>query len=244
MTEFFVEQEQYLTHVPDNLKDVAVLTEPLTIAEKGLAQAWAAQQRLPWVRHYDREKPTGKGLNAVILGAGPIGILGAMTMKAAGFETYVYNRSPAPNPKSDIIESIGAKYISSQDTPLEDLPKVVGSVDLIYEAVGISAVAFDALSILGVNGVYIFTGIPAPGARIPIDANQLMRDVVLGNQAIIGTVNADDASFKAAISDLAYFKQHWPKAIEAVITKRFPVDDCRELLLGRATGIKNVISFT
>ncbi|MEO1827005.1 MAG: glucose 1-dehydrogenase [Roseibacillus sp.] len=243
MTESFVEKEQYLTHVPDNLKDVAVLTEPLTIAEKGLAQAWAAQQRLPWVRHYDREKPTGKGLNAVILGAGPIGILGAMTMKAAGFETYVYNRSPAPNPKSDIIESIGAKYISSQDTPLEDLPKVVGSVDLIYEAVGISAVAFDALSILGVNGVYIFTGIPAPGARIPIDANQLMRDVVLGNQAIIGTVNADDASFKAAISDLAYFKQHWPEAIDAVITKRFPVDDCRELLLGRATGIKNVISF-
>ena len=119
----------------------------------------------------------------------------------------------------------------------------MGSVDLIYEAVGISPVAFDALSILGVNGVYIFTGIPAPGDPIPVDANQMMRDVVLKNQAIIGTVNADDASFKAAISDLSYFKQHWPEAIEAVITKRFPMDDCRELLLDRATGIKNVISF-
>ena len=243
MTESFVEQEQYLTHVPATLKNVAVLMEPLTIAEKGLAQAWATQKRLPWVRNYDGSRPTGKGLNAVILGAGPIGILGAMTMKAAGFETYVYNRSPAPNPKSEIIESIGAKYISSRDVPYEKLPSMIGSIDLIYEAIGISRVAFDALSILGVNGVYIFTGIPAPGAAIPVDANQMMRDIVLGNQAIIGTVNADDASFKAAISDLAYFKQHWPDAIDAVITRRYQIEDCRELLLDRATGIKNVISF-
>ncbi len=243
MTESFVERERFLTHVPPELRNLAVLMEPLTIAEKGLAQAWDAQSRLPWVRHHTNGKPTGKGLNAVILGAGPIGILGAMTMKAAGFETYVYNRSPLPNPKAEIVEAIGATYISSNDVAFRDLPDLVGSIDLIYEAIGISSVAFEVLSILGVNGVYIFTGIPAPGDSIPVDANQLMRSVVLGNQAVIGTVNADDASFKAAIKDLAYFKKHWPEAIEAVITKRYAIDSCRELLLDRATGIKNVISF-
>jgi threonine dehydrogenase-like Zn-dependent dehydrogenase len=243
MTESFVERERFLTHVPPELRNLAVLMEPLTIAEKGLAQAWDAQSRLPWVRHHANGKPTGKGLNAVILGAGPIGILGAMTMKAAGFETYVYNRSPLPNPKAEIVEAIGAKYISSNDVAFRDLPGLIGSIDLVYEAIGISSVAFDVLSILGVNGVYIFTGIPAPGDSIPVDANQLMRNVVLGNQAVIGTVNADDASFKAAIKDLAYFKKHWPEAIEAVITKRYAIDSCRELLLDRATGIKNVISF-
>jgi len=243
MTESFVERERFLTYIPPDLKDLAVLMEPLTIAEKGLAQAWATQKRLPWVRHYENGKPTGKGLNAVVLGAGPIGILGAMTMRAAGFETYVYNRSPAPNPKAEIVEAIGAKYISSKDVAVSDLPGEVGSIDLVYEAVGISSVAFDVLGVLGVNGVYIFTGIPAPGDPIQVDADQLMRNIVLGNQSVIGTVNADDASFKAAIRDLAYFRKHWPEAIDAVITRRYSIESCRELLLERATGIKNVISF-
>jgi threonine dehydrogenase-like Zn-dependent dehydrogenase len=243
MTESFVERERFLTCVPPELRDVAVLMEPLTIAEKGLTQAWAVQKRLPWIRHEENGKPTGKGLNALVLGAGPIGILGAMKMKAAGFNTYVYSRSKAPNPKSEIVESIGVKYISALEVPVQELPNIVGSIDLVYEGLGVSGVAFSVLSVLGLNGVYIYTGIPAPDDPIPIDANNLMRNIVLKNQAIVGTVNADDASFKAAIEDLAYFKKHWPEAIEAVISKRYALDSCRELLLDRATGIKNVISF-
>lgn len=243
MTESFVERERFLTYVPPELRDVAVLMEPLTIAEKGLAQAWAVQKRLPWVLEEEDGKPTGKGLNALVLGAGPIGILGAMKMKAAGFETFVYSRSKAPNPKANILESIGVKYISSLEVPVQELTRIVGSIDLVYEAIGVSSVAFNVLSVLGLNGVYIYTGIPAPGDHIPIDADNLMRNIVLKNQAVVGTVNADDASFKEAIKDLAYFKKHWPAAIEAVITKRFDINSSRELLLERATGIKNVISF-
>jgi hypothetical protein len=104
-------------------------------------------------------------------------------------------------------------------------------------------VAFDVLSVLGLNGVYIFTGIPAPHEPIPIDADNLMRNIVLKNQAIVGTVNADDAAFRAAIEDLGYFKKHWPEAIEAVITRRYSIESCRDLLLEKAQGIKNVISF-
>ena len=243
MTESYVEQERFLTYVPPELRDVAVLVEPLTIAEKGLAQAWKVQSRLPWVLHEEDGRPTGRGLNAVVLGAGPIGILGAMKMKAAGFNTYVYSRSKAPNPKAEIVESIGVQYISSLEVPVEELPALVGSIDLVYEGIGVSRVAFDVLQVLGLNGVYVYTGIPAPGDPIAIDADNLMRNIVLKNQAIVGTVNADDAAFRAAIEDLAYFKKHWPEAIDAVITKRFPVDACRELLLDKATGIKNVISF-
>ena len=188
MTESWVERERFLTYVPPELKDVAVLMEPLTIAEKGLAQAWDVQSRLPWVLEKEDGKPTGKGLNALILGAGPIGILGAMKMKAAGFSTYVYSRSKAPNPKADIVESIGVKYISSLEVPVEELPSIIGSIDLVYEAIGVSSVAFDVLQVLGLNGVYIFTGIPAPGDPIPVDANQLMRNIVLQNQAIVSMI--------------------------------------------------------
>jgi len=70
-----------------------------------------------------------------------------------------------------------------------------------------------------------------------------MRNVVLKNQVIIGTVNADQGSFVAAIKDLGIFIERWPEAIRAVITKRYGIADSRSLLLDKATGIKNVISF-
>lgn len=243
MTESFVERERYLTYIPDELRHVAVLMEPLTIAEKGIKQAFAVQSRLPWVHEYRDGEPTGKGLNAVVLGAGPIGILGAMKLKALGFDTYVYSRSKAPNPKADIVESIGVKYISSLESSPDDLRNIVGSIDLVYEAIGVSQVAFEVLMELGLNGVFVFTGIPAPGRHIEIDGDNLMRNIVLQNQAIVGTVNADEASFKSAIKSLGYFVEHWPEPINAVITKHYPIMACRELLLDKATGIKNVISF-
>ena len=65
-----------------------------------------------------------------------------------------------------------------------------------------------------------------------------MRDLVLKNQVIIGTVNADRAAFESAIRDLGEFKRRWPDALRRVITGRHPLESYRELLLGKATGIK------
>jgi threonine dehydrogenase-like Zn-dependent dehydrogenase len=97
------------------------------------------------------------------------------------------------------------------------------------------------LKVLGLNGVFVFTGIPPHKPAIPIEADSLMRQVVLMNQAIIGTVNADRPAFQNAIRDLAIFKQRWPDALRKVITGRHPLESYRELLLGKATGIKNVV---
>jgi len=244
MTEYYAEHEKFLNRVPPNLRDVAVLVEPLTIAEKAMAQVWPTQSRLPWVKHRDANgQPTGQGLNAVVLGAGPVGILGAMKLKAEGFNTFVYSRSKAPNPKSELVESFGVPYISALETPLEGLSERVGNIDLVYEAVGVSSISYKVLSILGLNGIYVFTGIPAPKPAIEVDADLIMRNVVLKNQVIIGTVNADQGSFVAAIKDLGIFIERWPEAIRAVITKRYGIADSRSLLLDKATGIKNVISF-
>jgi hypothetical protein len=92
------------------------------------------------------------------------------------------------------------------------------------------------------NGVFVFTGIPPHKPAIPIEADSLMRQVVLMNQAIIGTVNADRPAFENAIRDLGIFKKRWPEALRKVITGRHPLENYRELLLGKATGIKNVIT--
>ena len=243
MTEFYVDDEKYFTHVPENLRELAVMAEPLTIAEKGLAQAYAVQQRLPWACT-EQGKPKGHGLRAVVLGAGPIGILGAMKCVVEGFDTYVYSRSKAPNPKAALVEQVGAKYFSKYDMSPQELAEEVGNIDLVYEAVGGSEVAFDVLQVLGTNGIFVFTGIPAPETRLEIDSDILMRRIVLENLAIVGTVNADRQAFEDAIADLAEFKKRWPETIKGVISGRFSVDDHEELLVGKSQGIKNVIAFS
>ena len=239
MTELFVEEERHLNIIPKELKDVAVLVEPLTVAEKALAQIWQVQGRLPWM---NGSPEPGHGRTAVVLGAGPIGILGAMALIVNGFKTYVYSRSAEPNPKADLVNSIGAKYVSAQQVPVKEFAKTVGHVDLVYEALGVADITFDVLKILGLNGVFVFTGIPRHKPAIPVEADNLMRDMVLKNQIIVGTVNADRPAFESAIRDLGVFKKRWPKAIASVISGRFPIDAYRELLLGKATGIKNVIT--
>ena len=194
--------------------------------------------------HHNRDfKGRGHGRTAVVLGAGPIGLLGAMKLLVEGFRVFVYSRSPKPNFKAGIADAIGAPYISAKETSVDELGRQVGQIDLVYEAVGEGEVSWDLMRVLGINGVYIFTGIPAMKEPIPVYADNLMRNIVLKNQAIVGTVNASPQAFIDAIRDLGEFKHRWPKEIAALITGRHSIDAYRELLLGKAQGIKNVIEF-
>ena len=242
MTEFYVDEEKFLNPVPHDLREVGVLVEPLTVAEKGLEQVWHVQSRLPWLQKKAPKDARGTGLKAVVLGAGPIGILGAMALVRHGFETYVYSRSKKPNAKAELVESFGAKYISSESVGVDDLAEQVGNIDLVYEAVGLSKISYEVMRVLGMNGVYVFTGIPAPRSPIPVEADNIMRNMVLKNQAVVGTVNADKKAFEDAISDLGIFMKRWPKALKSLITGRYKIDNYKELLLGDKSGIKNVIA--
>lgn len=243
MTEYVVDDASYMNVVPRELRDVAVLVEPLTIAEKALEQLAQVQLRLPWVVSKEPGAPIGAGHKAVVLGAGPVGLLGAMALLVNGFETYVYSRSRKPNDKADLVESLGAKYVASEEVDGNGLAKAVGNIDLVYEAVGASQISFEVMKVLGTNGVFIFTGVPGRKAPIQVDTDLLMRNLVLKNQVVFGTVNAGKQTFQHAIRDLGTFVERFPKAVSALITGRFPVEAHRELLLGRATGIKNVIQF-
>ena len=97
---------------------------------------------------------------------------------------------------------------------------------------------------LGVNGVFIFTGVPGRKGPIEIDTDLIMRNLVLKNQLVYGTVNAGRDAFEAAVADLAEFQRRWPEPLGGLITGRHPPEDCAELLLGPRTGIKPVVSST
>lgn len=196
---------------------------------------WDIQERLPW------GKAKAGSHRAVVLGAGPVGLLGAMALVKAGFDTAVYAREPAPNSKSCVVEMIGAKYFSAQTHSLEALAGAVGNIDLVYEATGASKLAFDMVQYLGMNGIFIFTGVPGRKGPVQIDTDLMMRNLVLKNQVIFGTVNAGRGTFEDAIRDLTAFNTRWPDAVKSVISGRFQMEDHHDLLVGKATGIKNVI---
>ena len=241
MAQFVVDDEKFMNLVPHELSEIAVLVEPLTIAEKGLAQVWNIQQRLPWGCPIIPGKAQAHCHKAVVLGAGPVGLLGAMALVNAGFATYVYAREAAPNAKSAVLEMIGAQYRSTQTHSLEQLAAEIGNIGLVYEATGASRLAFDMMQFLGTNGIFIFTGVPGRKGPVQVDTDLIMRNLVLKNQVLFGTVNAGRDTFEAAIHDLQTFSNAWPEAVQSLITGRFQMTDHRELLLGKPTGIKNVI---
>ena len=241
MAQFIVDDEKFMNPVPADMRDVAVLVEPLTIAEKGLAEVWNIQQRLPWGCPIVPGKAQAHCHKAVVLGAGPVGLLGAMALVNADFDTYVYAREPAPNPKAAVLELIGAKYQSAETQSLEAFAADVGNIDLVYEATGASRLAFDMIQHLGINGIFIFTGVPGRKAPVQVDTDLMMRNLVLKNQVVFGTVNAGRETFEASIRDLQIFKNSWPQAVKSLITGRFPMEAHRDLLVGKPAGIKNVI---
>jgi threonine dehydrogenase-like Zn-dependent dehydrogenase len=233
MTELVVEQECYLNPVPRALRDVAVLVEPLTIAEKAITQLKQIQQRLPWQE---------KNSRALVLGGGPVGLLGAMKLVLEGCDTTLYSRTPASSDLEKLVASFGAKFVHAETTSVADLAHQIGSIDIVYEAVGASSLAFEVLPHLGTNGVFIFTGVPGRKGPVSIDTDTIMRDAVLKNQLIFGTVNASTESFADAIADIGSFQEKWPTALPSLITRRWPLDQAAEPLAGKSGGIKNVIA--
>jgi threonine dehydrogenase-like Zn-dependent dehydrogenase len=242
MTERVVDDERFMYVVPAHLREVGVLVEPLTIAEKALIQVWDIQERLPWTAA-GVPPGSGHGEKAVVLGAGPVGLLGTLALLVRGFETWVYSLEAADDPKARWVESVGAHFVPAKTTPLAQLASAIGNVDLIYEATGTAAVAFHALTVLGVNGVFVFTGVPGGDSPIELDAAELMRDLVLENQLVFGTVNAGPDAFQAATDDLARLHARWPEQLRALITRRLPPQAAPALLTSPAAGIKAVVSF-
>ena len=241
MAEYVVDDAKYMNLVPPELRDVAVLVEPLTIAAKALFQTTKILQRFPWFDPDELRKPHARTYRAVVLGAGAVGLLGALALRNFGFDTYVYDRAPAPNPKSQLVDSIDATYVSEHDA--KDFAHLVEHTDLVYEAAGASQLAFRAMRVLGPNSIFIFTGVPALRGPSDVDTDAIMRNAVLKNQVILGTVNADKDGFESAIRALDAINRRWPAAAPALITGRYPLDAFRDLLLGQAGGIKNVLAF-
>jgi glucose 1-dehydrogenase len=231
LVEEAVEDARYLHRVPHALRDVAVLVEPLTIAEKALAQVRQVRERLG-----DRA-----GRTALVSGAGPVGLLGAMVLASAGFDTHVWSLEPESDVRAGVIAALGIGYTCAARASLEQVGAGLGNVDVLFEATGAPPVTFQALDALGHNGVLVLLGLPGRPSALEVDAAAVVRNLVLRNQVVVGTINAGEDAFEAAIRDLGAFESRWPGALRRLITGRFPLDAHDEVLRGEPRGIKNVI---
>ena len=226
MTELVVEDERYVVPVPPMLADVAVLIEPLTIAAKASVGLEVIHQQSPWERTL---------LRALVLGAGPIGLLATMMLVARNIDTVVYSREPADSDRARVVRSLGAVYVSG--TGPRSVRRSVDRFDIIFEAVGTAHLAFTALHALAPNGVCIFSGVPGRCSPIEIDLDSIMRNIVLNNQLLFGTVNAARSTFEISVRQLEQFMTRFPEAVRSLITERVRLEGA-PALLRRPSGIK------
>lgn len=235
MTRQFVEHERFIVPIPAELEPIGVLTEPLTVVEKAVRQVGLIQRRMPW----------WQPKTAVVLGAGPIGLLGALLLRSQGVEEVVaVARTPTPNASAAILAAAGARYVSTGETSLAELGQQLPHVDVMLESTGASAVVFASVQILGNDGVMVLLSLTGGTQTAEVPADAINAGIVGGNKAIVGSVNAGFEDFTNAVASLQTFERLWPGLAGKLITTRLPFSgDISPIATKARDEIKMVVEF-
>jgi threonine dehydrogenase-like Zn-dependent dehydrogenase len=219
-TEFVVDQEQYVVRVPSELEAVGVLIEPLSVVEKAIDEALRLQTvRCPeaaiapdWI----------VGRRCLVAGLGPVGLLASMVLQLRGAEVYGMDVVDSTSARPKWLNVIGGHYMDGRQVPPSQIQKQIAPMDLILDASGIAALEFNLLDALARNGVYVIAGIPGGDHPLQIAGAELIRQMVLDNQVMLGSVNAARGHFQMAVDDLSHAQLRWGVHIAALITNRYP----------------------
>lgn len=233
-----VEDRANIIPVPKGVAKVAALAEPTSVAEKAIAESILIQHaRVPGFEVV--------GKRALVAGIGPVGLLAAMALKLRGFEVAGMDIVDESANRVAGLKAIGGRYIDGRKVKASELDAQGGGpFDLILDATGAAAIEMALIDALATNGIYVLTGIPGGGKEIPVAAGDLLRQVVLGNQLIFGSVNASHEHFALAIRDLELALVKWPGVVEGFITSRHTPDEFEQAFdKPIATDIKTLITW-
>jgi threonine dehydrogenase-like Zn-dependent dehydrogenase len=212
--ELVAEAPEHLVRIPPELGKLAVLAEPASICARGIRHARAIGDRQPW-----------KPVRALVLGTGAIGMLSTYLLRLDGFEVWTVGRTPAGNPKAELAEACGARYVSTSETPTADLAADVGGFDVVIVAAGSAQLSLDALGMLRRGGVACLLGIDGHDEMVQLPGPVIGVDAILGNRALIGSVNANVVDWHAAVEQLAAAQRRWPDVLDRFVGLRVPLDD-------------------
>ena len=232
MTETVVEDARWVVPVPRELAHIGILTEPLSVVEKGLRQANLIQRRInAW-----------NPRQAIVLGSGPIGILGTLLLRSRGLEVVTVARRPPPHTASEIVEASGGCYVAAEDAALPEIAAGLPPVDLIFEASGRPEPMVAAMEILGNNGVLVLLSGPGAGKETTVPISAVYGSLLRGNKVVVGSVNSAKEDFELAVADLARFEQRWPGLAGRLITRRLSGLDAYAHILEHPAGdVKTII---
>ncbi|BFI76809.1 glucose 1-dehydrogenase [Sulfurisphaera ohwakuensis] len=231
MREEFVDDELWLVKVPDEIKDIAVLTEPLSNVVKAIDELLFVQKRMIWTC----EDSTFECRNAFIIGSGPIGTFFSLILTTLGFNVYMINKRD-PSPMEDYISKrLGVTFINS----MKDVDKLP-EADLIVDTSGVPSAFIPLMSKMRPNSALILFG-TLEGEKYEITSN-LVTFIVERNIIVIGSVNASKRDFQGAINYLSIWKNRYYDVLQKMITSKVSVEQAPEVLMRKPSGeIKTVI---
>ena len=231
LSEFYVDDAEFIVKIPRGLKEVGVLLEPMTVVQKGITQAFEIQRRLRvW-----------KPKHAAVMGAGTIGLLATLVFKLKGMEVVTFGKMPKPYLNSDLIEELDAKYVSTEDISVIEYAKQNGGFDVIFEATGFSPIVFDAMQALAKNAVLILSSVTGGDKKVEVPADKINLDFVLGNKVMVGTVNANREYFESGVKDLSQAKLEYGDWLDRLLTHPVKGLENYAELFEKLTSAKNVI---
>ncbi len=182
---------EYVVKVDPSLGLLGVLLEPTSV----VAKAWEQVEKIGHRAHWEPAR-------AVVTGAGPIGLLAAMIGVQRGLEVHVIDRMTSGK-KPDLVRGLGAQYHTGA---IED---AVDDPDVIIECTGVSSLVLDAIEHIGPGGVVCLTGVSSGGRELSVDEGALNRSMVLANESVVGSVNANRRHYEAGADALARAERGW-----------------------------------
>ena len=216
-------EQDFVVALDPSLRDVGVLLEPASVVAKAWDHIERIGHRATWHPH-----------RVLVTGAGPIGLLAALLATQRGYDVHVLDRV-TEGPKPGLVRDLGATYHSTTVADACD------QADIVVECTGVGQLVFDAMTCTAPGAVVCLTGVSSGGRTIAVDAGAINRELVLGNDVVFGSVNANRAHYAAAADALAKADRDW---LARLITRRVPLDRWKDALERRPDDVKVVVDFT
>jgi threonine dehydrogenase-like Zn-dependent dehydrogenase len=231
LSEYYVDAAEFLVKVPERLKAVGVLMEPTSVAEKAIGQAYEIQRRLRvW-----------RPRRAAVLGTGTLGLLASLFLRLRGLEVVAMGKTVPPFLNSRLLEEIGVRYLSTTAKNLKAASAEHGPFDLILEGTGFSPLVFEAMEVLGKNGVLAMVSVTGGDRKVEIPADQINQGFVLGNKVAFGSVNASGEDFERGVQDLAQAELSYAGWLSKLLTHPVKGLENYEELMRTLTAAKGTI---
>ncbi|MGR6923387.1 glucose 1-dehydrogenase [[Actinomadura] parvosata] len=224
-SETWTVEAAYAVRLDPALADLGVLVEPASV----VAKAWEQIERIGSRAYFDPH-------TLLVTGAGPIGLLAALLGQQRGMEVHVLDRAPRGF-KSDLVEALGGTYHSASS--LESFAQA--KPDIIIECTGAGQLVIDSMITTAATGIVCLCGLAPGGRSHRVDAGVINRDIVLENDAIFGTVNANLRHYRDAAAALAQADRGW---LERLITRRVPLSRALDAFQPAENDVKAVIDLT